>query len=166
MKHLLIFTAFVCLSFSLSSCAILGGGDEEVGTKNKEVKYTPPQSPYRQVLISSADAVWQSGKTGSTIAINSLCNKYQDVSLDNLKKNILAGIENLKIEKTEKVTHSGREAERIIVKGTTDGVPISVSMLIFKKNGCTFDVAYISRTEVFSTELLLFEKFLTTVSVP
>lgn len=167
-----IFTlVFLFLAFAfcapLTGCALLGGGDEEnVGTKNKEIKYKAPPTPYTQVLISSADYVWQSKKTGSTIAINSLCNRYQDGTLSNLKKNILSGIDGLSIEKTEKIIHSGKEAEKIMVKGTTEGVPINVSLLILQKNGCTFDIAYISRASSFNSELAHFEKFLKDVVIP
>src|SRR4051812_41008630 len=94
-------------------CALLGNNDEDIGAKNFQVKYSAPEIPWEKVPVSTADIVWQSKNIGSTIAINSLCKKYQDITLENLKKNILSGIEELRIEKSSKITFEGRDAERI-----------------------------------------------------
>jgi hypothetical protein len=149
-----------------AGCAVLGGGDDDPGVKNKAKQYTPPSSPFEKVSVSSADEVWQSSDTGSTIAVNSLCRKYQDVSIERLRENILSGIDELKVETTEKGTFDGRDSERVTVSGKTDGIPVTVSILIFKKNGCTYDLAYISRKQNFEKELQLFESFLKGFHVP
>ncbi|MBK9292853.1 MAG: hypothetical protein IPM57_00145 [Oligoflexia bacterium] len=166
MRHLRKTLTLIIVLFFNSSCSIFGGGDEEVGTKNRDIKYAQPKAPYKQLLLSSADAVWQSQKTGSTIAINSLCNKEHKSSLNSLKKNILSGIDDLKIESSKRITYNQSEAEKIIAHGTTEKVPIKVSVLIFKKRDCTFDIAYISRASLFSKEISVFETFLEGLVVP
>ena len=150
----------------LEGCALLGGGDEEIGTKNTEVKYIHPAAPFEEVSVTSADKVWQSKKTGNTIALNSLCKKYEPMTLDNLKKNMLSGFDDLKIEKTENVTLSDREAQRILASGKAEGVPITVNILILKKNNCTYDIAYIARTAHFEKEKPQFEKFIQGFQAP
>ena len=142
-----------------SGCALLGG-NEEMGKKNNQIKYKNPQSPFEEVTVSSADKVWQSSKTGSTIAVNSLCKNTEDPSFENLKKNILAGFENLKVDKTENITFDEREAQKMKISGTTDSVPVTINLLIFKKNSCSYDIAYIARTNHYEKEKLIYEKFL------
>lgn len=146
-------------------CALLGGNDDPV-TKNTAIHYEHPGQPYERISVSSADLVWQSKKTGNTIAVNSLCQKYQDVSLKALGENILEGIDNLKIENSQTLTFDGREAERISAQGTTDGIPIAIRLLILKKNGCTYDLAYIARKTSFGSEEEIFEQFLKRFHAP
>ena len=146
-------------------CAILGSGEDPV-KKNPDIKFDSPNKPYEKSHISSADHVWQSGLTGNTIAINSTCQQYNDLTLKNRQQNILAGIDNLKVQTDDTVTFDGREAQRIVSLGTADGVPISVDLIILKKNNCTFDIAYIARTKTYKEEHLTFEKFLTGFHVP
>jgi hypothetical protein len=158
---------FAILVFTMiaTSCALLGGSDDQE-MKSKDFKFSSPASPYKKVSISSADYVYQSEKTGSTIAINSLCQKYSDVKLDNLKSNILVGVDNLKVDQERTVTFNDREGKRTIAYGSTDGVRIRVDILIFKKNNCTFDLAFISRPDLYMTEAKIFEDFLVGFKVP
>jgi hypothetical protein len=152
-------------ALALQGCALLGSDDDPV-QKNTAIKLEVPPTPWREVHISSADRVWQSTETGNTIAINSMCQRYSDLSLKKLQENILAGVENLKIRTEAKTMFKGREAERVVVDGTTDGIPIVVDLLILKKNGCTYDLAYIARDKTFDQERKIFEKFLTGFNAP
>lgn len=146
-------------------CAILGGGDDPV-VKAEDYTYSNPEGSFEKVSISSADAVWQSRKTGNTIAVNSMCQKYVNVSLTNLQNNILAGIEDLEIIEESQPMFNRRRSKRVLAKGNTDGVPIQIDLLTLKKNTCTFDIAYIGRTKTFENERTLFSKFLQRFKVP
>jgi hypothetical protein len=156
MKHLILICTMI---ISIAGCAILGTADDPV-VKSSNAKFSAPDSPFEKSNVSSADQVWQSKKTGSTIAVNSMCQKYSDLSLKNLEQNILAGIENLKVIDDKTTNFDGREASRLLAEGTTDGVPIRIDLLIFKKNNCTYDLAYIAKPQNFHLEKPLFEKFL------
>ncbi|MDZ4677645.1 MAG: hypothetical protein SGI74_09070 [Oligoflexia bacterium] len=164
MKHLISIHILI-LFLSTSGCAILGSNDDPA-VKSVNTKFSPPDSPYEKSNVSSADQVWQSKKTGSTIAVNSMCQKYADLSLKNLEQNILTGIENLKVIEEQDTTFDEREASRILAEGTIDGVPIRIDLLIFKKNNCTYDLAYISRPQNFTVEKPIFEKFLSNFHAP
>lgn len=150
---------FLILASGTSACALLGSDDDPV-RKSGNISLEAPSAPWQEMHISSADRVWQSRKTGNTIALNSMCQKYTDVSLKKLQENILAGVENLKVRSEKTVMFKGREAERIVVDGTTDGIPITIDIFILKKNGCTYDLAYISRDKTFESERPDFDKFL------
>ncbi len=164
--YFLVFSFAVIVIGLQSGCAILGVGEDDAAVKSFSYKSNAPEKPFQKINMSTADAVWQSDKTGNTIAVNSLCRKYQEVSLEHLKENILSGIDDLKIEQSQTTTFDGRDAERVTVSGKTDGIPVSVSVLTYKKNGCTYDLAYIARANNFDKEVSYFEKFLTGFHVP
>lgn len=154
-KSVLLFSILYSLG-----CALLIGGDEDPGKKNIEIKFKNPQTPFEHISVSSADYVWQSNKTGNTIAVNSLCKKTEDLSLDALKDKILAEIDNLKINKTETIDFDERKAQRINASGLADDTPIKILLIILKKNNCTYDLAYIARANQFEKEKSIFESFL------
>ncbi len=165
-KHLRRISIVAIVAVSVVSCALLPNGDDDAGSKNFQIKYNNPPEPFEKTPVSTADVVWQSKKSGSTIAVNSLCKKYQDISLDNLKKNILSGIDELNIKSTDKLTFEGRDAEKVIAEGSTDGIPVSMELVIFKKNNCNYDLALISRKSNFDNEKPVFDKFLEGFHVP
>ncbi len=146
-------------------CALLGSGEDPV-KKNPGIKFQPPPNPFAQSHISSADQVWQSESTGNTIAINSTCQEYSDLTLKDLQQNILGGIENLKVQSDKTVSFDGREAQRIVSVGSAEGVSISVDLLILKKNNCTYDLAYIARSKFYDDEHGIFETFLKRFHAP
>ncbi|MCC6276723.1 MAG: hypothetical protein IT289_02265 [Oligoflexia bacterium] len=165
-RHRVSAIIFMILTLLLSSgCALLGGTDD-AEVKASNIKFNPPSSPFKKVSVSSADHVFQSEKTGSTIAVNSLCQKYVDVKLTHLRDNILAGVEQLKTESETDITYNDREGKRVVALGTMDVIKVKVDLLIFKKNNCTFDLTYISRPEFYATEKRHFDDFLARFKVP
>src|ERR1041385_1487985 len=106
-KHLLILTAAFCLS----SCALFSS-DEDTPHKNAEVRFTAPGQPFSKINVTSADEVWQSTRTGNTIAINSVCKASQDRSVKAMEDSILGGVENLKVKTTEHMPMDGVTADR------------------------------------------------------
>ena len=125
----------------LPGCAVLGGS-EETTERSTNFKFQEPPAPFKKFSGSTADYAWQSDRTGNTIAVHSMCQKYDDVKLDLLADNILAGVDNLNILQREKLKFDERDAERILADGKTDGVPVSVDILVLKKNSCTYDLVF------------------------
>ncbi len=150
---------------ALSGCAIFSGGDDEP-VKNENVHASPPQSPFEEVKVSSADHVWQSRKTGNTIAYNSACQEKLKADLGTLEKGILKGVDNLKILNETRLTVDGAPAERTRVEGKTEGIPISVDLVVIKKGNCTYDLAYVARTISFSAEQSTFQQFIERFHTP
>lgn len=156
-------TKTFCLFFILgfwSGCSVLSTNEDDPGLKSSKFSYQNPPAPFEKAKISTADIVWQSKSTGSTIAVNSLCKKYSDSSLKALRDNILSGVDKLNVEKDETLTYSGRDAQRVLASGTTDGVPVVIDLLIFKKNNCSYDLVFIAGNKHFSREKPVFEDFL------
>ena len=161
----LCFVFLLTAAFVLPACALLGGSDEVV-EKSTNYKFQEPPAPFKRYEGSAADRAWQSEKTGNTIAIHSMCQKYDDVKLDLLADNILAGVDNLNILQREKLKFDGREAERILADGKTDGIPVSVDILVLKKNNCTYDLVYAGRKSNFQRESSYFADFIKRFTAP
>ena len=141
-----------------SGCAIFGSDDEPV--KNFKVSVMAPKSPFEEVHGSGADHVWQSRKTGNTIAYNSACLEKNKEDLKSLEKGILEGVDNVQVVKESKVNVDGAPAERTLAYGKTDGIPISIDLVVVKKANCTYDLAYVARTLTFAQEQDVFDKFI------
>ncbi len=148
-----------CVLFALTACALFGGGDDEP-VKNLNIQITPPGRPYEEIKVTSADHVWQSLKTGNTIAYNSSCVEKNREDLRSLEKGIFSEVENVTIKSESKITVDGAPAVRTYAEGKTDNVPISIDLVVIEKNNCTYDLAYVARTLTFSTERTFFDKFI------
>jgi hypothetical protein len=83
-----------------------------------------------------------------------------------MSRNILAGVEQLKIEKESSYTFDGRTAERIYATGITDGVAIGLELLVYQKNNCTFDITLIGVKNHFEEDRATFSRFLEGFSAP
>lgn len=149
---------------ALAGCALFSTG-EEPAEKSTVFHYEDPAMPFHKIDESTADGVWQSEKTGNTIAVNSSCRKEDD-SLKSEENSILAGIEHLKSRTSKKIKFDGETADRIHAEGETDGDLVDVELVIVRKDDCTYDLAYVARHVSFNEELGIFEKFLERFHAP
>lgn len=155
---------WILIFFVIQGCALLGS-DDDTPTKSKSIRFQAPESPFQKLSVSSADAVWQSSKTGNTISMNSTCQKYENLPLDTLRENILAGIEDLKIQQKQEIQFNQRKAQRVSASGSMDGVPVSIDLLVMNKDSCTYDFTFIGRKKSQEKEAQIFEKFLNKVEI-
>jgi hypothetical protein len=85
---------------------------------------------------------------GGTIYANVECELTDDAPLDVLVNHLLFGVD-VKKERREEITLSGRKGLRARVDGELDGVPIQLDLVVMKKDGCTYDLGLIAGTERF-----------------
>lgn len=71
----------------------------------------------------------------------------------------LNAISDMEILTTEELMFNGRSARQSIAQGTLDGVPVKMSLLVFKKNNCNFTLSYGGVAKHFSNELKHFDDF-------
>src|ERR1700677_3055787 len=154
LKNILVLSA----GYLFTACALFGGGDDEP-VKNFNVKTVPPPYPYEEIGAGSVDHVWQSRKTGNTIAYNSSCVEKNREDLHSLEKGVFSGVDNVKVTKETKMTVDNVPADRTHAEGQTEKIPISIDLIVIEKNNCTYDLAYVARTATFDAELDLFNTF-------
>jgi hypothetical protein len=81
---------------------------------------------------------------GGTIAASSTCGPADDVPLDVLTNHLLFGVEHKQERSRVPFTLAGRAALRTRLDGTLDGVPVSLDVVVLKKDGCTHDLMLIA----------------------
>ncbi len=116
-------------------------------------KFTKPGLAYRVVEpkgwrsagFDDNDLAWVSDE-GHVIAINATCTGHEDPQLDVLTNHLVIGFTDREWISKKKFTLDGREAMRSLVRARLDGVPISLELVVLKKNGCVHDFTYASPT--------------------
>ena len=84
------------------------------------------------------------GDTGRVIATNATCRDHDDPSLQVLTKHLLMGFTERQDLGQRTFTLDGREALRSRYVAKLDGVPISLELVVVKKDNCVFDFSYVA----------------------
>ncbi|RKH03146.1 hypothetical protein D7V97_26910 [Corallococcus sp. CA053C] len=84
------------------------------------------------------------GDTGRVLATNSTCKDHDDPSLPVLTKHLLMGFTERQDLGQRTFTLDGREALRSRYVAKLDGVPVSLELVVVKKDNCVFDFSYVA----------------------
>lgn len=149
----------ICILFLLlGSCVSVSLPGKKVVSAT-DVHFDAPPSPFKEIKMANVDKAWLSGKTANTISYFSECGNPADPSLETLETDALSAINDIDVLKSENVQYNGREARQTIVAGKLDGVPVKMSLLLLKKNGCNYTLSYGGTASQFLQEESLFENF-------
>lgn len=149
---------YFIMSLLLSSCVSVELPSGKI-TSAKGVEYTSPGGAFSEIKAKNTDKTWLSSKTGNTISYLSECGNTADPSLQTIETESLSAISKLEILKSDTISFNGREARQTVSAGAIDGVPVAMSLLIFKKNGCNYTLSYGGLEKQFNLEKDEFEKF-------
>jgi hypothetical protein len=157
-KYNHLWSALFFISFLLGGCVSvqLGSGKSQ---KADEVSFEKPSDPFKSISADSVDQAWQSERTGNTLAFLTECQPSVEASLQTLQTEPLSALTQPVIVKTETKTFNGRESSLVVAEGQIDGIPVSMALLVFKKNGCNFTLSFSGRKSVFQSEFGTFEDF-------
>lgn len=128
-------------------CSVLSDkNDNGVYTKSKNIKsnYNIPLWKMNSKQ-ENADLVFEKNKTGSLIIVNSNCRKNNLSSLQSLKASLLAGIDNFNLDEEKKITLHERDALEVTFNGSLDGVKRFMTLTIFQRDFCIYDMILISK---------------------
>ena len=156
----------VCItSLLLGGCVSiqLPGGKS---TPAKDVVWTAPGSEFKELKDGVYDKAWISTKTGNTISYLSDCGTTAEPTLQQLETESLSSLNDVKITTDEGLIFNGRAARSSTASGTLDGVPVRVSLLVFKKNGCNYTLSYGGLEKQFASEERVFENFKNNFKAP
>lgn len=122
----------------------LSGGmyQRDDGVKYRVVE--PLGSEWRRVSFEDNDLAWVSGKSGHLISINATCTGHEDPPLDVLTNHLVIGFTNREWVSKTPFKLDDRDALRSKVLAKLDGVPVSLDLVVLKKNGCVHDFTYVS----------------------
>ena len=98
---------------------------------------------WRLVHQESAAIGFYSADVGGVIEANASCRDDAEATpLEALTRLLLIGYTDRNFRAQEKVPLDEREALRTQVDAKLDGVPMSLELLVMKRNGCIFDLSY------------------------
>lgn len=155
---------FSILSLLLGSCVSVNLPGGKV-TPAKDVGFTAPSSPFKEIESKGSDKSWLSAKTGNTISFRSECGGAE-VSLQQMEGESLAALDNLSVQTSTTTIYNARESRQTIATGTVDGVPVQLSLIVFKKNGCGFTISYGGVSAQFKAEESYFNSFKDSFKAP
>ena len=88
---------------------------------------------------------------GGMLIVNGECPLQGDAPLDVLTNHLLFGVTAQKEIARTLFSLDGREALRTHLTGQLDGVPIELSLVVLKKDGCLYDFQLIAGPEQFAS---------------
>lgn len=158
---------YLLLIFSLftMSCVSVQIGPKK-GEPAKNIKFKPPPEPFVSIDSSDVDYGWKNGINSTSISFRSVCNDGVDPTLDSIQQSLIYGLENVQIQKSQRIPFKEREALNSVVVGKLDGIITKMEFVILKKNNCTFTFSYIALEKTFSLDQPAFKNFLNAVEVP
>ena len=141
---MLVFKLY-CLA-SLGLAAACGGASFEGGRFSKEgtTYHVGSLAPsWERLHANQGDLAFYRENHG-TISVNATCKDYDDVPAEVLVNHLLFGTTHRRYVLEEEVTLDGRGARHAVVECELDGVPVRLEMYLLTRNGCVFDLDYVS----------------------
>jgi hypothetical protein len=131
-----------CAALVASACATQFDGSL---LRKHDVAYRigPLDSNFRRVHVEDNDLAFYSPGAGS-IAVNALCEGYEDVPQQALLNHLLFGTTRRSYLIDEEVTLDGRAARHALVDAELDGVPVRLEIYVLRRARCVFDLSYVS----------------------
>lgn len=105
-------------------------------------------APWEKMNVRTYAVAFHNDNYGATIATDAFCGpSFEDLPLNLLTTQLVAGVENVKEMKKENISLDGRGALRTIFKGSVDGVPLTFDIVVVKKNKCIIDFMCVSERD-------------------
>lgn len=111
--------------------------------------------PHREKGIQVA---WRHAREPSIIQVRSQCDEHGDSDLASFTDHLRIDFTDWKIIEQRSLQLVRREALRTRVSAKLDGAPIQMELVVLKKNGCLFDLSYISVPRSFDAGLADFDR--------
>ncbi len=118
----------------------------------------PPD--WNQVGLRENDLAFVSKDKAHSMAVNSTCEGHEDASLQVLTQHLLAGFTERQLVNQEARPMDGRDSLRSHYIAKLDGVPIELLLVVMKKDGCVYDLTYLSPRGRFEDKRADFEQLL------
>lgn len=150
----------ILILFTLMSACVSVNVRPPASKRAADLQFVDPAKPFKKQSNDNADNVWQSQKTGNTIAVISECKTPIEVPLQSLENDTIYAMTDAKILNTSEITYNDRAAIETTASGLMDGIDIQMKVVTFKKNSCNFILTYVGRSKNFVPEESVFENFL------
>lgn len=98
---------------------------------------------WQRVDVDQQDLAFHKPGQG-TISAHALCEQYDDVPHGVLLNHLLFGFTQREYVIEQDVVLDGRTSRHAVIDAELDGVPVRLEVFILTRNGCVFDLSYVS----------------------
>ncbi|MEZ4815607.1 MAG: hypothetical protein R3A80_10445 [Bdellovibrionota bacterium] len=128
----------VCLILLLlASCSI--SGPLRVDKSASGYFFPPPEAGWTQLAPQEGAEVLYQNKNGALLSVSSICERYEESSLESLARSALTPIKHFKDKDAGRFQLDGREAFQVYGAGKVDGVEVEIDFVAWRKDECLFD---------------------------
>ena len=159
MKRWLPLLLSLCLP--LAACAPGEAWDGRVYHAGRaSFRVGPAGASWERIDVPGAMLSFRDERASGTVSVYGRCGRdADDVPLAALTGHLLIGFTERTVVSQELVPLDGREALRTLVQAKLDGVPVALDVYVLKKDGCVFDLVWVSPPERREVGAASFEAF-------
>ena len=117
-----------------------------------------PGPGWRAHRDEGTQVAWHNESIGSMIQVRSQCDEHGDSDLQSFTDHLRIDTEEWQIVQERYFRLVGRQALRTTVKFQLDGLPVHAELIVLKKNGCLFDLSYVSPPRAFEAGIADFDQ--------
>ncbi len=120
----------------------------------------PVPASWERASVEGTMLAFRDRTSGGSANVYARCGQDgDDVPLTALTNHLLIGFTEREVRDQQIIPLDGREALHTIVTAKLDGVPLSMSMYVMKKDGCVYDLIWIASPAKFDAGLGAFDAF-------
>lgn len=140
--------------------------DSVFRTRDTQYKIGELPTSWKRMSLRYADLAFANKADGSTLLINSSCDKAEDTPAIALTWHLFIGMTEQKIIEQKPFAVSAREGLETTAEAKIDGIKRKFRMLVLKKNGCVYDIVLSTPPSRFEENLPVYEAALKGFDVP
>lgn len=151
-------------SAGAAACASLPAFDGRVyrsGSVAFELREIP--AGWRRIDLDGADVralSFRDDANESSVIVTARCGfRSDDAPLEALTNHLLIGTTEREFLKENTIPFDGREARHTVVRAKLDGVPMTYSLFVLKKDACVYDFVRVAPPAKFEAGAASFQRF-------
>jgi hypothetical protein len=146
---------------TLASCGHAAPVVEGVLQKGDvRVQLGPVPEGWNQVRVDGADLAYRDQAREGSVMVDFRCHEADDdAPLSVLTQHLIMGTPDRQTVNEETIPFDGREAAHTVMRAKLDGVDLQYDMYVMKKDGCVFDIVYVSPPRLYEEGAPSFERF-------
>ena len=143
-----------------SSCHGAAAFDGMLHKGDVTVQLGPVPEGWTRVRVEGADLAYRDqGREGSAM-VDFRCDQADDdAPLSVLTGHLIMGTTARETLSEETIPFDGREAQHTVMRAKLDGVPLQYDIYVMKKDGCVFDVVYLTPPALYAQSAEAFQRF-------
>jgi hypothetical protein len=120
----------------------------------------PVPATWHRISVPAADLAFRDDAHEGSVLLNSRCaSADRDAPLVSLTGHLIIGTTERKVAMEETVPFDQREARHTRMTAKLDGVPMAYDIFVLKKDGCVFDLVYVTPPDTAAVADPEFERF-------